>query len=185
MPITLTLNEFQDMIGRWADDKFPNSEPSDTLLVACEELGEVCRAHVKGKLGLRGTPEYWEEQIQYEIGDVLLTLAHFCHKKGFTLQECMEMTWNHKVNKDWTKEPYQGGRIGAMHELVGRKIIEVRYMTDEELMNEGWNGERAPVVLVLDNGDLLYPSQDDEGNGPGALFGFEQKSGNNVAHDAP
>jgi hypothetical protein len=27
-------------------------------------------------------------------------------------------------------------------------------------------------VLVLDDCTLLYPSCDDEGNGPGAIFGF-------------
>lgn len=52
--------------------------------------------------------------------------------------------------------------------LVGRKIVGVRYLTNEEKDELGWHA-RA-VVLELDNGVLVYPSQDDEGNGPGALF---------------
>jgi hypothetical protein len=30
------------------------------------------------------------------------------------------------------------------------------------------------TVLVLDDGTILYPSRDDEGNGPGALFGADR-----------
>ena len=49
-------------------------------------------------------------------------------------------------------------------------------MTKEELDVEGWEtGRHTPptvLVLVLDDGTKLYPSQDEEGNGPGALFGI-------------
>ena len=58
--------------------------------------------------------------------------------------------------------------------LIGRTIKSVRPMTVEEMESEGWDywhGSRTPPVIVLDNGDTIYPSADDEGNGPGALFG--------------
>jgi len=29
----------------------------------------------------------------------------------------------------------------------------------------------VPTALVLENGTVLYPSRDEEGNGPGAMFG--------------
>jgi hypothetical protein len=62
-----------------------------------------------------------------------------------------------------------------MSELIGRKIVEFRRMTKEEAEEEGWDDRGAhggPIpVLVLDDGTLLYPSQDEEGNGPGILFG--------------
>ena len=59
------------------------------------------------------------------------------------------------------------------HTLVGREITAVRSMTDEELADNAWGGRRggAPIALELDDGTVLYPSQDPEGNGPGALFG--------------
>jgi hypothetical protein len=56
----------------------------------------------------------------------------------------------------------------AAQMLVGRKIVAVHYMTDKEMEATGF--ERRALVLQLDNGTLAYPSQDDEGNGPGALF---------------
>jgi hypothetical protein len=57
--------------------------------------------------------------------------------------------------------------------LVGRQIVSVRPMTAVELSREGWvtNAFDSGVALVLDNGAVLYPSRDSEGNGPGALFG--------------
>lgn len=63
--------------------------------------------------------------------------------------------------KRWTK-------YGEEH-LVGRKITAVRYITEAECNVLGWNA--AAIVITLDDGTILFPSMDDEGNGAGALFG--------------
>jgi len=55
--------------------------------------------------------------------------------------------------------------------LEGRKIKAMRNMTKAELKREGWDGKC--ICLELDDGTILYPSRDEEGNGPGALFGYE------------
>jgi hypothetical protein len=68
----------------------------------------------------------------------------------------------------WTKE--------ARKHLVGRRITDVRYLSEVESHALGWDGARS-LVLVLDNGALFFPSQDDEGNGPGALFGQDTDNG--------
>jgi len=60
----------------------------------------------------------------------------------------------------WVKE--------AEEQLLGRKIVRVRYMTAEEAQDMDWYCR--PVVMVLDDGNLIYPSCDDEGNNGGALF---------------
>lgn len=52
--------------------------------------------------------------------------------------------------------------------LYGRRIVDVRYMEREESEGLGWH--RMAVVIELDNGTLVWPSMDDEGNGAGALF---------------
>lgn len=61
--------------------------------------------------------------------------------------------------------------------LVGVKVKCVREMTKKEMENEGWEGwhrTSAPTVIEFTNGILVYPSQDPEGNGPGALFGYDR-----------
>jgi hypothetical protein len=61
----------------------------------------------------------------------------------------------------------------ASAQLLGRRIAYVRYMTDAEAKALGWYSR--PVVLQLDDGNLIFPSQDDEGNGAGALFTNDDK----------
>lgn len=58
-----------------------------------------------------------------------------------------------------------------MQEIVGAKIVGARVMTKEEQEAEGWDFRGDAVLLELDNGMRLYPSQDPEGNGPGCMFG--------------
>lgn len=52
--------------------------------------------------------------------------------------------------------------------LRGRMITGVRYMTPKEAERLMWS--TRSVVLELDNGMLIYPSHDDEGNDAGAMF---------------
>lgn len=49
--------------------------------------------------------------------------------------------------------------------LVGRKIVAVRWMNNEG--NPDWI--HVPIILQLDDGTLLWPQSDDEGNDAGAL----------------
>lgn len=59
--------------------------------------------------------------------------------------------------------------------IVGQTIKTVRYMTADEAEAQGWSGK--PVVIELANGTLMYPMQDDEGNGPGAI-NIQKKNSN-------
>lgn len=51
--------------------------------------------------------------------------------------------------------------------LVGRTITAVNYMNAKEASNMGFYSR--PVVFQLDNGTLVCPQSDDEGNDGGAL----------------
>ena len=52
--------------------------------------------------------------------------------------------------------------------LVGRTIVGVRYLDAGEVKMLGI--AHQPVCLQLDDGALLWPMADDEGNDAGALF---------------
>lgn len=56
----------------------------------------------------------------------------------------------------------------ARTQLLNRKIVAVRYMTDEEAKGIGWYSR--PVIIQLDDGNQIFPAADDEGNDAGALF---------------
>lgn len=56
-------------------------------------------------------------------------------------------------------------------QLVGKKVVAVRPMTSEELSESYWDShdsEKA-LVIVFDDGTVVIPLRDDEGNGPGVL----------------
>jgi hypothetical protein len=60
--------------------------------------------------------------------------------------------------------------------LLGRKIVDMRPMTDAELEFEGWRIPEFgphPSVLVLDDGTTLFAGSDEEGNDPGTLMGYD------------
>jgi hypothetical protein len=61
----------------------------------------------------------------------------------------------------WTKE--------AQGRLMARTVVDVRYLTKEEMEGLGW--EESVPVIIFNDGTMLFPSRDDEGNGGGALFG--------------
>jgi len=62
--------------------------------------------------------------------------------------------------------------------IEGSKITKVRSMTDSEYEREYWpNNQHNPVyVLELDNGCQIFASRDYEGNGGGALFGYDKRT---------
>lgn len=62
----------------------------------------------------------------------------------------------------------------AEKKMKGRKIVSCRYLSPEEAEQMGWS--HRPVVIQLDDGTLLFPSRDDEGNNGGALFGQDSKN---------
>jgi hypothetical protein len=66
-----------------------------------------------------------------------------------------------KIEKSWTSY--------ARVRLVGKKVTSVRYITPEEQEHMGWY-QRA-LVIEFNDGSLVLPSRDDEGNDAGALFG--------------
>ena len=70
-----------------------------------------------------------------------------------------------KIEQKWAKV--------ASDMLVGRKITLVRYMSESERESMGWRNR--PIVLQLDDGNMIYPSSDDEGNGAGAMFTNNEK----------
>ena len=51
--------------------------------------------------------------------------------------------------------------------FVGRTIVDVKYMNKKGQAARLWYNSAA--IFILDDGNLFYPTQDDEGNGPGAL----------------
>ena len=52
--------------------------------------------------------------------------------------------------------------------LIGKRIVGVRYLTKEETEANYWYS--SPIVIELSGGMALIPQSDDEGNDGGALW---------------
>ena len=61
---------------------------------------------------------------------------------------------------------YYRGRYAG---LIGRTVVDVRAMYPEEMELFMWHGEPGSV-LVLNDGGLVIPMSDSEGNSPGHLM---------------
>lgn len=57
--------------------------------------------------------------------------------------------------------------------LIGKTVRSVRAMTKQEVDLEGWY--RGTTVIEFTDGTKIYASQDEEGNGPGTIFGEDNK----------
>ena len=52
-------------------------------------------------------------------------------------------------------------------QLCGKKIVAVRYMTQQEAESSYWCYQ--PILLILDDGTAICPMSDDEGNEAGSI----------------
>jgi hypothetical protein len=64
------------------------------------------------------------------------------------------------ILQHWTNE--------AKKMLLGKRIMEVRYLDDKEMQMLGWN--KRPICFKLDDGTFCFLATDDEGNDGGSLF---------------
>ena len=58
--------------------------------------------------------------------------------------------------------------------LLGRKIVKIHWLTEEEA-DKGFGWYKRPVTLELDDGTAIIPQCDDEGNDGGALLWINPK----------
>lgn len=55
--------------------------------------------------------------------------------------------------------------------LVGRRIVSVEPLPKDLMDHYIWTeNDPGAVYITLDDGTRLFPSRDEEGNGPGTLF---------------
>lgn len=64
--------------------------------------------------------------------------------------------------------------------LVGKTIKSVRYLTPNECANFGWN--KSPLVMFLNDGTIMIPQCDDEGNDGGAMMLIDKNKNIDVGY---
>jgi hypothetical protein len=109
------LKQFQMGVAGWRARNFPNTHNErhltyamDPLIGVLEELGELSHAHLKMRQGIRGDSERHIVAAKDAVGDIVVYLADYCSRMGFSLEECTTMAWESVQKRDWVKYPETG-----------------------------------------------------------------------------
>lgn len=121
----VTFEDFQDRVSTWLH-KQPfgaNQHTSEPALGVVEETaelrgamvdamhvrgGDIARAVLKSKQGIRGSADAHAAKMKDAIGDIAVYAAGFCNASGFNLQECVTAALQEIESRDWAKYPKNG-----------------------------------------------------------------------------
>jgi NTP pyrophosphatase (non-canonical NTP hydrolase) len=132
----LTLDQLQIEVHEWAIENFGDVTSDNSFFGMVEELGELSRAILKQRQGIKGTYEEHEADKRDAIGDILIFMADFCTRQNISIQECLEEAWSKVKLRDWKNDPKKGkgesegkGEAKAKVEGKGSKLIEPEKVT--------------------------------------------------------
>lgn len=101
-----SLNSLQKEVAEWSENNFPDQPAENPLLGVGEEYGELTHAVLKDKQGIRMDESDVSLDAEKDaVGDIVIFLADFCSRRGYTLGDCVSAAWEGKVrNREWESE---------------------------------------------------------------------------------
>lgn len=106
-PVTPFLQEIQDRHAKWTKHNFPDQTPSQALIGAMEELGELAHAHLKGEQGIRLQEDH-DAAAKDAVGDIVLFLMAYCTHRGWSLYRLLLQVTDRVWGRDWATYPIGG-----------------------------------------------------------------------------
>lgn len=127
------LSHLTDEVGEWAEENFGNQldildsiterhrtgeyiEGADIGALFCtlgvnEEAGELAHSVLKRAQGIREDEDGVGEAAEKDaVGDIVVYLADFCHRRGYDLEDCVREAWHGEVSeREWDTRTRQGG----------------------------------------------------------------------------
>jgi hypothetical protein len=83
---TAKLVELTPQVGEWSARNFPRGSVYDTFEGVVEELGELAHARLKGRQGIRGTPEEHRAAEVDACCDMAIYLMDMLHRSAVDLE---------------------------------------------------------------------------------------------------
>lgn len=106
----MTFRELQDDVAQWSrhnfDDKPLLGVTESVAVFHC--VGELAHAVLKREQGIRGSAAQREAAERDAVGDIVIYLADFCHRRGYDLDAIIQETWGQVRQRDWKKNPQTG-----------------------------------------------------------------------------
>lgn len=105
---SVDLIALQRKHAEWAIRNFGERDPVDAFFGVTEELGELARAMLKKKQGIRGNSPEHDAKARDAVGDILLFLLDYCTARGWSFNDIVLETWRIVRERDWIKYPKNG-----------------------------------------------------------------------------
>lgn len=120
-PARMSLSKIQPEVYQWSRRNFPESTAQDKILGMQEELGELSRAFLKARQGIRGfsfESAETKEAIADAMGDVIIYMLDFASHMGVDLEERVLTTWAKVRQRDWVTYPENAHLIAQGHSEI-------------------------------------------------------------------
>ena len=104
-------DQLQNRLHRWREHNFPEPYADavvNQVLGVCEEAGELAKAVLKRRQGIRRSEEDHEVAEQDAVGDIMIFLAGFCSYRNWDMISIYEDVADAVMQRDWVKYPKDG-----------------------------------------------------------------------------
>lgn len=100
------LDSLQRQVGEWSVENFGDQPATYPLLGVGEELGELHHAVLKDLQGIREDEEGVGHEAELDaVGDIIVYLADFCHRRGLHLGDAVDTAWyGEVVEREWDSD---------------------------------------------------------------------------------
>jgi len=100
------LKRLQHDVAEWSLKNFGDQPSHRPLLGVCEEVGELCHAHLKGEQGIRHSAEEIRAKKIDAAADIVIYLLDYCARESIDLEQAVQSTWDDQVSRrDWKGGP--------------------------------------------------------------------------------
>lgn len=99
----------QARLHLWRQRNFPNATADEQREGIVEEVGELHKAHLKQKQGIRDYEgPHGDVAAEDAVGDILIFLAGYCSYRGWDMEKIYEETAKDVMRRDWIAYPVSG-----------------------------------------------------------------------------
>ena len=90
-------------VADWSRKNFGDQPAWKPLLGVAEEVGELNHAFLKQSQNIRRNEDHAAKERD-AVGDIVIYLADYCGRRGFSLAQCVADAWAEVSKRDWTNE---------------------------------------------------------------------------------
>jgi NTP pyrophosphatase (non-canonical NTP hydrolase) len=106
----VNLTELQERRNAWVAHNFPEDCVEDSFEGMVEEMGELARARLKMRQGIRGAQVQANLDKEADaVADLVIFAAGYCSHRGWDFGELVRRVWEDEVEpRDWVRFPGNG-----------------------------------------------------------------------------